>query len=327
MMMRFLSSKFAIRKRPLPAAGAFVLPVPQIEVDNEQRYRPIERWLVKRMLAALAPYKWQYLFGICIGLVHVLLDQQGPRFMRSIINASLASQVSMAIVYWALTFVGSVLLQRWTILVMTRAGESVQFDFRRKLFDHLQELSMSYYDKTKLGRIISRMTSDIQSMREVNVWGIFQVVAWSGMMLFSAAMMAIYADWRLLLSVAWLAPVLFFANHLFLKRASIAHQITREGWTRVSTNMAENITGMRVVTAFNRQDPNLSVFNRLQADNTANNVGVARINGIYQPVLQTIGFIGKAIILLYGGALCATGRMLNDHGLADVGGVVMAYMY
>ena len=57
---------------------------------------------------------------------------------------------------------------------MTRAGESVQFLLRRRLFAHLQDLSMSYYDKTKLGRIISRCTSDIDAMREVNVWGIWQ---------------------------------------------------------------------------------------------------------------------------------------------------------
>ena len=143
------------------------------------------------MLGALAPYRWQYIFGICIGLIHVLLDQQGPRFLRAIINSSAAGQVVWTIGFWALAFVGSVLLQRWTILIMTRAGESVQFDFRRRLFDHLQELSMSYYDRTKLGRIISRMTSDIGAMREINVWGIFQVVAWSGMMLFAALMMAI----------------------------------------------------------------------------------------------------------------------------------------
>jgi len=90
---------------------------------------------------------------------------------------------------------------------------------------------MSYYDKTKLGRIISRMTSDIQSMREVNVWGIFNIVAWSGMMLFAAAMMSIYADWRLLMSVAWLAPVLFVVNRKFLKQVGGPQQVAREGWT------------------------------------------------------------------------------------------------
>ena len=69
------------------------------------------------------------------------------------------------------------------------------------------------------------------------------------------------------------------ANRIFLKRLGRLQQIAREGWTRVSTNLAENITGMRVVTAFNRQDPNLDVFNLLQEDNTENNVAVSRANG------------------------------------------------
>jgi ATP-binding cassette subfamily B protein len=326
-MLRFLPKK----KLATAGTAAAALPIPQIEIDNEPRYRPIEMWLVKRMLQALGPYKKQYILGISIGLVQVLLDQQGPRFLRVIINSSLASQVITTILIWAGVFLVSVLLQRWTILIITRAGESVQFDFRRRLFDHLQQLSMSYYDKTKLGRIISRMTSDIGQMREVNVWGIFQICAWASMMLFAATMMIIFADWRLLVSVAWLAPILFILNQMFLKHASGPYQTAREGWTRVSTNMAENITGMRVVTAFNRQDPNLAVFNRLQTDNTSNNVTVARINGLYQPLLQTIGFLGKAIILLYGGYLVASGKMLthDDKGIVirDVGGVAMAFMY
>jgi ATP-binding cassette subfamily B protein len=307
------------------------LPVPQFEADHEQRYRPIEWSLIRRVLQSLAPYKWQYLSGIGLGMIHVLLDQQGPRFLRGIIQSTTVEHVALVVGMWALAFVGSVLLQRWTILIMTRAGESVQFDFRRRLFNHLQSLSMSYYDKTKLGRIISRMTTDIGSMREINVWGIFQCVAWSSTMVFAAAMMSIYADWRLLVSVAWLAPILFIANRGFLKTVGGAHQVAREGWTRVSTNMAENITGMRVVTAYHRQDPNLGVFNRLQADNTANNVAVARINGLYQPLLQTIGYVGKAIILLYGGYLCASGQMtttdMAGNVVADVGGVVLAFMY
>lgn len=320
-MLRFLKGK----PRPNPSAAA--IPMPQIEMDNEPRYRPIEWWLVRRLLGALAPYKRQYALGISLGLIHVLLDQQGPRFLRSIINATTSGRVLATIALWTCVFIVSVILQRWTILIITRAGESVQFDFRRRLFDHLQRLSMSYYDKTKLGRIISRMTSDIGQMREVNVWGIFHIVAWSGMMLFAAIMMAAFADWRLFLSVAWLAPVLFFVNRMFLSRASGIYQTAREGWTRVSTNMAENITGMRVVTAFDRQNPNLDVFNRLQVANTDNNVNVARVNGLYQPLLQTVGYLGKAIILVYGGYLCATGQMLTTDGRADVGGVAMALMY
>src|SRR4030095_3551542 len=163
---------------------------------------------------------------------------------------------------------------RKTILIMTDAGERVQFDLRRKLFEHLQRLSMSYYDKTKLGRIISRCTSDIGAMREVNVWGIFRV-ANNTMMMAVAAGYLLFTDVRLFLSVAWLGVGVVYCHHVVLKKTGSLYQAAREGYTRVSTNLAENITGMRVVTAFNRQEPNLDRFNRLQEQNTENHVRVS----------------------------------------------------
>ena len=88
--------------------------------------------------------------------------------------------------------------------------------------------------------------------------------------------------------------------------------------------MAENITGTRVVTAFNRQSFNLGVFDRLQEANTLNNVSAARVNGVYQPLLGFVGFCGRAIILVYGGYLVATNRIDKRFG---VGSVVTAFLY
>jgi len=133
--------------------------------------------------------------------------------------------------------------------------------------------------------------------------------------------MLLITDWRLFLAVAWLAPIVGLCNYIYRKTASGMQQIAREGWTRVSTNLAENITGMRVVTAFNRQEPNLDVFNTLQDWNTYNNVRVARVNGIYQPLLQLIGFTGKVIILCFGGYLVVTNH------INSVGAVVAAFLY
>ena len=323
-----------------PRKPLLVAPPKTHESDDgeEERYKPIEWPLVRRLLGVLAPYKKQYLIGLAFGLVHVTCDLAGPTFMKHLINyvtdftagrlAPMPSAngairwLSVVIVAWAAVAVVSFTLQRATIIVMTRAGESVQFNLRRRLFRHLQELSMSYYDKTKLGRIISRCTSDISAMREVNVWGVWRIVANLYMMLIAAGML-LYTDWRLFLSVAWLGPLVALCNYTYRKRASGIHQIAREGWTRVSTNLAENINGMRVVTAFNRQEPNLDVFNNLQDQNTYNNLRVARINGVYQPLLQLIGFTGKVIILCYGGYLVVTGRI----GAGGVGAVVAAFLY
>jgi ATP-binding cassette subfamily B protein len=316
---------------------ADALAIPALEIDDEPRYRPIEWSLVRRMLGALAPYKWLYTVAISVGLCHILLEMLGPTYISLIINyatdyiknqlpgvSARAAKwhITGIIALWAGTFTASVILQRLTILYMTRAGETVQFDFRRKIFNRLQLLSMSYYDKTKLGRIISRCTSDIDSLREVNVWGIWQVVA-NGLMMAVAGGMILYTDWRLFLSLVWLGVLLFFVNSIYLRKSAAMYQVVREGWTRVSTNLAENITGVRVVTAFNRQDPNLTVFNRLQVRNTANNVAVSRVNGVYQALLEVIKFAGRVVILLYGGFVVASGRM-GDRG---VGAVVAVFLY
>src|SRR3954463_16529635 len=240
--------------------GASAPAAPEVQVeDDEQRYKPIEWPLVKRVLKDLLHYKGLYGAGLALGVVMLILDLQSPRFMQYVIDhvsafaggklpgiserAACWTVVKIVLV-WALVAAVARVLERYVILIMTLAGERVQFSLRRRLFAHLQRLSMSYYDKTKLGRIISRCTSDISSLREVNVWGIWQVGANLMMMLFAAAMLVI-TDWRLFLAVACLAPVLYLCHLYYRKKSTFLFQVAREGFTRVSTNLAENITGMR----------------------------------------------------------------------------------
>jgi len=335
--MTFSIAPILKKRRMARDAAANGVALPAIESDGEARYKPISFAMVRRLMGYLRPYKKTYFTGIAVGLVHVLLDLLSPTFIGWLINlcggyvgGALQITHNQAVLrlcgimgLWGLVFAGSVLLQRWCIILMTRAGESVQFDLRQKMFRHLQALSMSYYDKTKLGRIISRLTSDINSLREVNVWGVWQIIANATIMIVAAAFMA-WTDMRLFLAVAWLGIPLFILTRIYLRKLGRQQQVVREWWTRVSTNLAENITGMRVVTAYDRQVPNLTVFNRLQEQNTSNNVTVARINGLYQPILEAIRNIGRAIVLLFGGYLIATGQIGKAQG---VGAVVAAFWY
>lgn len=330
--MSFFADLF--RSKKSRATSAAVAQAAKIESEDEDRYRPIQWPLVKQLLAALAPFKWWYFVAICLGLCQVLLDMLSPEFTQRLINygtefaagqhpgvstTAASWHIVHIIAVWTMVFIVSVILQRFTILLMTRAGESVQFEFRRKIFSHLQRLSMSFYDRTKLGRIISRCTTDVNSLREVNVWGIFHVVC-NGMIMIVAAVIMIHKNVRLFLAIFWLGPVLYVLTRIYHRKSGNLYQIAREGFTRVSTNLAENITGMRVVTAFNRQDPNLGVFNGLQQINTVNNMAVSRVNGIYQPLLEVVRYIGRATILLYGGYMVATSAK-------EVGSIVAFYLY
>jgi ATP-binding cassette subfamily B protein len=320
---------------PNPPAAAVAAAV---AVDDEEpAYKPIDAKLIRRLLGWIRPYRRRYMLGIGLGTVMIVLELLGPLFIGRIVaiasayraaadrspageSAAIRSVVTIVGI-WAAAFALSLLVQRAQILIMASAGERVQFDLRRALFTHLQRLSMSYYDRTRLGRIISRCTSDLGSMRDINVWGL-DTVAKNGLMMVFAAAMLLATEPRLFAAVAWLGPVLFVCNRIYRRRAAVQHQIAREGYTRVATNLAENITGVRVVAAFNRQALNLDTFNRLQTQNTVNNVQAARINGVYQPLLQLIGAIGRIIILLYGAYLVLAGRLPGG-----IGAVVTAFLY
>ena len=306
--------------------------------QDDANYKPIEWPLVKRVLQMMLPYRKTYAAGLCLGICMITLDMLSPRFMQIVINyvqhytngdlpgvpqESAIRHVAVILGCWGAAMVVARLLERQLILQMITVGESIQFQLRRKLFDRLQRLSMDYYDKTKLGRIISRMTSDVNAMREVNVWGIWRVVA-NVLIIIAAATMLLVTDWRLFLAVSWLGPVLFATNEYFRKRVGRKWQQVREWFTQVSTNMAENITGVRVVMAFNRQMTNLTHFNWMQELNTQNNVRAARLNAVYQPLLQFIGFAGKVIILGFGAYLVARGHIAQNKG---IGSVIAAYMY
>lgn len=304
--------------------------------QEEERYKPISLKMTRSILKWLQPFKWYYIAGISMGLLLVALQLTGPKFIGHLIDYTRAYatgqlQVTLQQAIWHVALVVGVLwvglsfvtimLDRFRILIMTYAGESVQFTLRRLIFAKLQQLSMSYYDRTKLGRIISRCTSDIGSVREVNVWGIDAIVLNVIKMVGASVAMATLTDFKLFLAVAWLGPVIYVTNRFFLTRLGLGWQMVREGYTRLSSNLAENIMGVRVVTAFNRQDPNLDEFNRLQVINTDNNVQVSRINGLYMPVLTVIGFIGRMVILLYGGYLVIATDTVTT------GGLVAAWIY
>src|ERR1700677_3834219 len=137
--------------------------------DDETRYKPIDMKMVRRLLSWLPKYKWKYITGISIGLFVIFVQNAGPRYVGKLVDyctqylgssliprAQAITHVLWLMLPWAILLAISTIVDRIRILVMTTAGESVQFDLRRALFSHLQSLSMSFYDRTKLGRIISR---------------------------------------------------------------------------------------------------------------------------------------------------------------------------
>ncbi|MGF1632438.1 MAG: ABC transporter ATP-binding protein [Phycisphaerae bacterium] len=336
-------NRLASAVSPIARKTNAAVPVAVVRPEEEDKQRPLDLRLIKRLLGEMRPWRGRYVLGVLCAAVLAGLELLGPMFLKWITervelyargvadsgtSGEATRDVLVLVGVWSLTIGVAILMQRLAIKIMVNAGENVQFALRNKIFAHLQKLSMSYFDRNKLGRIISRGTSDLSSLREVNVWGVNHILVNTMTILIASLLMVTLTDWRLFAAVAWLGPVLFIVNSYFLKRIGRGWQVVREGFTRVSTNLAENITGVRVVTAYNRQGTNLHTFNSLQQENTANNIRVARLNGLYQPTLQALGFAGKVIILLYGAYLVATGKLADaTDGTVGVGSVLAAFLY
>jgi len=292
------------------AAG--LLARPDAQHDDEVRFRPISRALVWRLARWLKPYKWLYTLGAAAGIASLVLDLFIPWLQQVIIDEALPSGDPGQVLHWAGIWVavvlGVILTDAVQIHATNQCGERVIMDLRQAVFAQLQRLPMSFYDKTRLGRVITRGTSDMDALRGPVISGV-NTIALNALLMVGAGAMILRTDWRLFLAVCWLAPLLALCNLRYRRRIGEAWQIARAGYSRVASNLAENITGVRVVSAFNRQDENLEYFNELQEANTLNNVRAAHVNGMYQPFLEFIRFCGQVIVLAYGGMLAMGGSL------------------
>jgi ATP-binding cassette subfamily B protein len=200
-------------------------------------------------------------------------------------------------------------------------GEAVAHDMRTEYFARLMQLPMSFYNKTKFGRIISRLASDIDSIR-VGVQEVVFVLIVQGMqMAVSAALMAWY-DWKLFSLMLFLAPVIWLVNERYREEMAQRLRKVQETWSKISSTLSESVGGIRVTQAFVRQDINSDFFRRLVTAHGDNNVGVARASAVFVPLLQL-----KSQLFLGAMALMSGYGALKWHGWmhSDVGNLVMFF--
>ena len=198
-------------------------------------------------------------------------------------------------------------------------GESVVQDLRNAIFTHLQSLRMSFFNRTKLGRIISRTTSDVEAVR-AGIQDVFFVsIVGGGQILGAAALMAWY-DWVLFCVVAVLAPVLWCINLVFRKRLSQVHREVHESFSRITASLAESVNGIEVTQSFVRQDVNAERFGDLIADHSQYNLKAARTAGCFLPLLEFNNQIFLALLLGVGGY-----RVLNPDIAMPVGNLIQFF--
>ncbi|NLF39373.1 ABC transporter ATP-binding protein [bacterium] len=274
------------------------------EHEKEAAQRPLDLKIIRRLVAYMRPYraKRNWLFVLVI-----LRSVQLPAIAWSIgavINGPITRRDAWGTALGALGFGVLVAFTQFTLHFRQRLalelGEAVVHDLRNELFDHLLRMPLSFFTKTKRGRVISRVTSDVEAVREgvQNVMYVSLVAL--GQMVVSAALMAHY-DWMLFCVVLCIVPVLWALNQGFRGRFSRATRSAQESFSRITATLAESVSGIRVTQGFVRQQLNAELFRRLLDDHSRYRMDVARTSGLFLPLLEINSQFFIAVLLLLGG--------------------------
>jgi ABC-type multidrug transport system fused ATPase/permease subunit len=319
-------SESAKEKKPEPHIYSAREAITYYHPDEREPDRaPLQGRLIKRIFAYTKPYAARrnclfvmtFLRGLQLPALAYLIAAtiNGP-----IMHRDLAEIYKYAAGYFALSLFMIVTLHYRQRLAL-ELGEAVVHDMRSELFRKLMTMPMSFYNQTKFGRIISRITSDIDSVRAGVQDVIFILVVNGFQMIGSAALMAWY-NWKLFSLMIMLAPIIWIVNENYRHEMSRRLRKVQESWSRVASTLAESVSGIRVTQAFVRHEVNAGFFRKLIDVHGENNVGVAQASAVFVPLLQL-----KSQVFLGAMAFLGAYGVLKWHGWLhmEVGDLVMFF--
>jgi len=283
--------------------------------EDAEQFKPLEWGLIRRMFTYARPVKRE--LNILIVLT-VIRSAQLPALIwasAAIISGPIAHHdiggLPWAVLGYGVLALTTDVLFHWRQRFALEIGETVVNGLRAEIFAKTQRQPMSFFHRVKLGRIISRVTSDVESLR-VGIQDVMFVSAIQfGQMVFTAIVM-VRCDWVLFLVVAGLAPVLWGANRHFRVRLSHLTRAAQESFSRVTATLAESVNGIRVTQGFVRQETNAGLFRGLLADHSRYNMALARTSAKLTPLLELNSQFFVAILLLFGGWRVFDGAMSID---------------
>jgi ATP-binding cassette subfamily B protein len=257
-----------------------------------------------RILAQIKPYlHWVIGFVISIALVSVL-DSYFTFLSKRIIDEGIAAKNFTALREILIQYGALILVQSLAVFAFIYfagiLGERVQFDLRKKMFRHLQGLSLSYYNKTPVGWIMSRVTSDSERVSSLVTWGFLDLI-WGSLNILTATFFMIKINWRLGLIVIAIIPVLIVVAAQFKKRIIVEYRQVRKINSKITGSYNENITGVRVTKAFSRERQNMNEFGQLTDDMYQAGFRAAWLSALFLPVVMIISAFALGSVIWFGG--------------------------
>ncbi|HEY2981595.1 MAG TPA: ABC transporter transmembrane domain-containing protein, partial [Anaerolineales bacterium] len=276
-----------------------VTPPAYIIQSDEQLDKAYDPKIVRGLLPFLKPYRLQSLLALILMAIATLTAVAGPYFIKvaidegitpgdlGVLRRTMLLYLLVASVQWITNYA--------RILIMSRVGQYVLYDVRMKMFEHLQRLSLSFYSRYSVGRVITRVINDVGTLREFVTWAVTAIARdLFGLAGIIIAMLAL--DVRLSLLTFTVIPLMLAATVWFRNAARRNYRRVRAAISWVNSVLAENINGVRVVQAFSRQAHNYGRFrdqvNRYHLDTSMRAAGLA---ALFSPIVDVLGAIATAL--------------------------------
>ncbi len=277
-----------------------------IAQPNEEIFMKAYDPAITRRLAAFGkPYLWKVAAAALLMLVASSIAALGPYFVQRAIDDGLEAHNWGVLQQIVLVYLATAAVQGVTtyfrVYIMARVGKSIIVDIRARLFEHLQQLSLSFYNRFSVGRVITRVVNDVGVLREFVSWAVLAVARDLFTLLFIVGAMVVM-NARLSLLTFLVLPLMVGVTILFRKKARENYRAVRSAISWVNSTMAENINGVRVVQAFSRQAHNYAQFRDVvNQNNLKANVDAARIAAGYPSAIDFLGTTAIAVVIWLGG--------------------------
>lgn len=276
----------------------------RLSIAPEIDQRPLDFGIVRRIWAYTKPYA-RMRNGL-LGLV-MLRSVQLPLLAwatAKVISGPIARHDAQGTAWGVLGYVALAGFTSSCFVYRARfalfLGEAVVHDLRLQVYEHLLTLPMSFYKKIQVGKLIGRITSDVDVVRVAVQDVAFVSIVQLGTMLVSALLM-LYYDWKLFLVVLVMAPVLWSLLRYFRRQLSAAYRAQQESFSRVAATLAESVSGIREIQGFVRQDINGGLFQQLIYDHSRYNMVAAQQSAVFLPMLEFNGQLFLSLLLVVGG--------------------------
>ncbi len=287
------------------------MPDDLIELEEEEYTTQLTAPTFKRILGLVKPH-WRWMVGFLVAIIFTAsLDALFTFINKDMIDQGIAQKSIPTLLRYASFYGGLQLVQAISVYIFIFLvgilGERVQYDIRKAVFNHLQDLSLSYYSQNAVGRLMSRVTSDSGRISSLMTWGTLDVT-WAIVSIITSVIFMMILNWRLALIVFAIIPILLIIAINFRRKILVEFRKSRKANSKITGEFNQNIQGVRVVKALGRETENLNEFSVLTDDMFKASYRAAWLSALFLPTVQIVAAFALGAIVWYGGMQSMTAK-------------------